>query len=234
MMPVVQTAKNTYPVTLHDLLEDDEDREHPYFAIAIYERDESDLGAPVAWIKLLSPSNKGDSRDALAYRNKRRALVRSGLVFVELDYLHETAATFWRFGDYTRNEPDAHPYRIIVLDPHPDLEEGNVYLKEFDVDQPIPTMTIPLSGSDQLTFDFDAAYRKTFEEMLYGLDEVDYSQFPLNFERYSKEDQTRIANRMLAVMKAARDGVDLEANVPLATEEVPLETALEQIMLMVG
>lgn len=52
--------------------------------------------------------------------------------------------------------------------------------------------------------------------MLYGLEFVDYSQQPLNFDLYSRADQVRIIHRIYTVLKAASEGVDLEANAPLA------------------
>ena len=95
-------------MALEELIDEEEDKEHPYSAIGIYERP-SASGEPVAWIDLLSPSNKGGSLDARTYRDKRRPLLLNGVVLVELDYLHETPPTFWRLADYTQNEPNAHP-----------------------------------------------------------------------------------------------------------------------------
>jgi hypothetical protein len=103
---------------------------------------------------------------------------------------------------------------------------------EFDVDTPIPTMTVPLSGDDLLDFDFDAPYQRTFEAATYGAYLVDYAQLPMEFERYSRADQMRIARRMLAVMEAVRDGVDLAAiPAPLDVKDVTLEDALEALHL---
>ena len=100
-------------------------------------------------------------------------------------------------------------------------------MHEFDVDQAIPTVTIPLIGTDQLVFDFDAAYQKTFTDALYGYD-LDYRQLPLNFQRYSQADQQRIATKMVAVLEAAQHGVDLETG-PLQAAEMELTAALAQI-----
>jgi hypothetical protein len=90
------------------------------------------------------------------------------------------------------------------------ITEGKVYLHQFDVDAPIPLITIPLSADDKLDFDFGAPYHRTLQETLFGYEFVDYSQLPLNFDRYSEADQARIAARMVAVLEAARAGVDLE------------------------
>jgi hypothetical protein len=215
---------------LADLMETELDIEHPYYAIVIYERaSQVDSGEAVAWIELLSPTNKGDSRDAYTYFAKRQLALEGGKVFVELDYLHESPPTFERLPNYSIHKPDAYPYRITILDPRPDHRDTRVYLKEFFVDESIPVMAIPLNDGDYIEFDFGDAYRKTFEEMLYGMEEwVDYGQLPLNFDRYSEADQARIVNRMLAVLKAARAGEDLE-DAPMPIEQIPLNHALAQL-----
>ncbi len=220
-------ATGAATLTVEDFVEVEEDSNHPYYAIAIYERLVNAEAQPVAWIELLSPTNKGRTLDAYTYRAKRTELLRNGLVFVEIDYLHESPPTFERLADYSAQAQTAHPYRIVVLDPRPDFHTGPVFLHEFDVDQAIPTVTIPLIGRDQLAFDFDAAYQKTFTDALYGYD-LDYRQLPLNFQRYSQADQGRIAAKMVAVLEAVQHGVDLETG-PLRAVEMELSAALAQI-----
>lgn len=209
-----------HSITVAEALYDEEPDEEPYHAIVIYPRLEEVRGEPVAWIELLSPTNKGDSRDATEYRVKRRQVLNGGLVFVEIDYLHETPPTL-------STASRAFPYRIIVLDPRPSLETGPAEFIEFHVDEPIPTVKIPLNAGDVLNFDFNAPYQKMFEEGFLG-DDVDYSPFPAHFEGYTPFDQQRIACRMLAILKAAREGVDLES-APLTVETLPLEDALQKI-----
>ncbi len=223
--PLRYADVQTLPI--EEFVDAEDDAEHPYYAVAIYERLVNDLSIPVAWIELLSPSNKGGSLDAQSYRAKRKELLRNGLVFVELDYLHETPPTFERLADYSKQKAGAHAYHIVVLDPRPTFMQGRVYLHEFDVDDLIPTVKIPLNGNDILDFDFGMAYRKTFEEALYGYD-MDYRRLPMNFDRYSKDDQGRIAGRMLAVLEAATNGLDLETG-PFPVKPLPLETALAKL-----
>ena len=83
-------------------------------------------------------------------------------------------------------------------------------------------------GSGALVFDFDAPYQRLYQEMLYGLDTVDYAILPPNFDRYSPADQARIANRVLAVIAAAQAGVDLEAG-PFPVATLSLDEALGQL-----
>lgn len=220
----------TATLTVADLLTDEES-DHPYFAVAIYPL-APDLtpGAAVAWIELLSPTNKGRGQDAATYLGKRRALLDSGLVFVEIDYLHETPPTFPRLLDYSdpaEREHGAHPYRIVVLDPRPDLQGGPASIHEFAVDEAIPTATIPLSADDQLAFDFGLPYRRMFEQGLYGYN-LDYATIPLHFDRYSTADQRRIALRMLATVEAAQAGSNLERG-PFPTSDLDLGPALARI-----
>lgn len=227
--PPERRSASAAALTVADMVITEEDIEKPYRALAVHDQEDTHHLFPIAWIELLSPTNKGYDQDAQTYQIKRRLLLEKGLVFVEIDYLHETPPTFTRLGDYTQGQATSHPYRIVVLDPRPDMQTGPVERDEFDVDQPIPAVNIPLNGDDVLHFGFGAAYQKTFEEMAYGLESIDYSQLPMNVDRYRPDDQARIAARMLAVLRAAREGVDLEANAPLPVEPVSLEAGLEQL-----
>lgn len=228
------TAASDNPIPIGELLAEDDLSEKPYRSLVIYDvkAGSRDRGEPVAWIELLSPANKGWGTDAQIYRSKRMNIMLSGLVFIEIDYLHETPATFSTIPDYSQTKqrpqhPKAHPYRIIILDPRPQLEDGRAWVGSFDVDSLIPTMEIPLNDGDSLKFDFGTAYRKTFEEGFLG-DQVDYSELPVNFNRYNSADQTRIAARMLSVLTAQREGVDLEkGNFPI--ENLSLEQALSKL-----
>ncbi len=218
--PAVRAA----PHTVADMVELSETR--PYRAVVIYESHRP--GEPVAWIELLSPSNKGATADASAYMGKRHLLLENGIVFVELDYLHESPPTFPRLSDYSQGKNDAYPYRIVVLDPRPNIKTGPAWVESFNVDEPIPRVEIPLNADDRLKFDFDACYQKTYEEMGYGLELVDYSQLPLHFDRYSNSDQLRILTRMLTVLAAE----NLEQPpLPLLPAPASVEEGLKRLQL---
>jgi hypothetical protein len=187
----------------------------------------------VAWIELLSPSNKAGGADAEDYQRKRFKLLQSGLVFVELDYLHESAPTIEGVTAYRPHgeqpPPDhAHPYRIIVMDSRHNRWDAPVWVTSIPVDSPLPTVAIPLNAGDVFHFDFGKPYRKTFEEAFLG-DDVDYRQFPVHLERYSRADQTRIANRMLTVVQAAADGLPLDNETSLPVQALPLEEVITQL-----
>ena len=209
--------------------------EKAYGAIGIYEHvpGKLDRGEPIAWIELLSPSNKPGGRDAQEYFNKRLAILESGIAFIEIDYLHESPSTLRGLPSYQprrgrAGSERAQAYRIAAIDPRPDLRRGVLRLSEFGVDVPLPTVAIPLSGDDTLTFEFGQPYRKTFEETLYGLQLVDYRELPLHFDRYNAEDQRRIALRMLATVEAAQSGINLEEG-PFSTLDLTLDEALARL-----
>ncbi len=214
-----------------ELLAEDELSEKPYRALVIRPLETTGSAQPIVWIELLSPANKGNSEDARAYRSQRMDVLVSGLVFVEIDYLHESDPTFPTLPLYYPRAdntwlPSARPYHIIIVDPRLGFEKGQAQVAAFSVDDPLPVMPIPLAQADYLNFDFNVPYRKSFEESLYGR-WVDYRQLPVNFQRYSPTDQTRIVNRMLAVIQAHKTGVHLE-DVPLPTNDLSLDNALQQ------
>jgi len=233
--PAGSSGELVFAIT--EVLLDNQISEKTYNAIGIYEivPGRNDRGQAVAWIELLSPSNKPGGRDVRDYFNKRIKIIESGLVFIELDYLHESAPTLRDLPDYHAkkdhlSESTAHPYRILIVDPRPNIVEGVVRVREFDVDEIIPTMNIALNGNDVLEFDFSAPYHKTLTDALYGLEWVDYSQFPIHFDHYREADQARIANRMLVVLEAAAAGKNLEAELPVAGK-LSFDEALSRLEL---
>jgi hypothetical protein len=233
--PVASGAGVLEPtITIPDLELDAEDLDHPYMAVVIYARDDEEEERIIGWLELLSPTNKGYSEDAATYRAKRRLLLEQGIIFIEVDLLHESKPTYLRFVDYSNRQAqgEAHPYRVLILDPRPSYRESRTDWAEFDVDEPLPTKRIPLSGEDSILFDFNAPYQKLFVDTLYG-DEVDYARLPDHFDRYRPADQLRIARRMISVLRAAARGDDLERG-PFEVEEVGLEAALAEIAQFAG
>jgi hypothetical protein len=207
-------------------------------AVGVYPVESSQENTrPVIWLELLCPSNKPGGQDYVVYQERRGQLLESGSGIIELDYLHETPSTvFYALPNYSvkgilaSTEPGASAYRIVVFNPYPSYGEGNVAVWNIKVDESVPTLAIPL-GKRDVILDFGAAYRKTFEEMLYA-NQVDYRTFPVHFERYSEADQARIASRMLSVVEAIQAGIDLEANVPLSSELLSLDEALSRLEIL--
>jgi hypothetical protein len=205
----------------------------PYSAIAIRKRDSTHDEQPIAWIELLSPTNKGTSSDANAYRAKRMNLLSAGLVVVEIDYLNETPPTFETIPPYAPDKDGnwnstARPYRILVLDPRPELIAGPAWNMEFSVDEIIPTVTIPLSGDDRVQVDFNITYDQTFTTGFYG-DQIDYSVEPLGFERYAPWDQLRILGRMVALIERSQRQHSAELSSSIEPIDAPLDILREML-----
>jgi Protein of unknown function (DUF4058) len=211
-----------------------------YMAIGIYrlQDNQTDLGPMVAWLELLSPSNKPGSSDFSSYVHKRRELLRQGVIFIELDYLHASPTTLESLRSYQprhkggQRMPGAHPYYILVIDPRPSWEDGEGRWVGFDVDDPIPEMRLPLAGADHITFNFNAAYQRSFTDMFYGR-RVNYAALPVAFDLYSPDDQARILSRMVAVLQAAVRGDNLEQP-PQPVECLPLAEAQRQFDALRG
>jgi Protein of unknown function (DUF4058) len=203
VMPMGEAAVGTMEVILSlpsILVNEDIDY---YHAIKVYmlNADRQEYGDPVAWIELLSPSNKR-GHDLSIYQEKRENILLAGIVYVEIDYLHETPPTFKGVASYPDQKPNAYPFRITVIDPRPKLDEGKAHSWQFGVNMPIPTLAIRLNASDVININFDGVYQKTFEDNVYG-DVVDYSQPPVNFERYSPNDQQLIQQRLTEITEQA-------------------------------
>ncbi|MEZ4729539.1 MAG: DUF4058 family protein [Caldilineaceae bacterium] len=233
-LPPSRSGYGLLVMPIAELLEAKEQGSKDYHAIGLYQfaPGKRDRGEPIVWIELLLPSNKPGGQNAAYYREKVLKLLRSGIVLIEIDYLHESAPTFPGIPNYRPVEngdalpQDAHPYRIVI-DPRPTLMKGIARLYQFDVDEALPVVDIGLQGSAVLAFDFGEPYTRTLEESMFGLD-VDYSRLPLNFQRYRKDDQSRIATRMVALLNAVRADVDLETG-PFPVKAMPLEAALAEI-----
>ena len=121
-----------------ELFAEDHLSEKPYRALVIYALTEEQQrkGEPVVWIELLSPSNK-TGQDAEDYHGKRMDILHAGVVFVEIDYLHETPSTIPVLPPYLfRGEvaPDyaPHPYHLLVIDLR--MREAPVRVRGFDVE----------------------------------------------------------------------------------------------------
>lgn len=180
-----------------------------YAALVIYlVQEDAVLGRPVTRIELLSPTNKTGG-GLLQYLEKRAATLHSGLNLVEIDLLHETPPVVVGLPIYPA--PAAYPYTITFNTPFPSFETGVAQTFGFRVDTPLPTLPIPLAGTDTVMTDFDGVYQRTFGNLAAYSLRVDYEQFPLNFASYAPTDHSRIQARMTAVQQAFAQGVDLNS-----------------------
>jgi len=179
-----------------------DDDERDLTALFIHEINAEHEGKIVTWLELLSTSNKPLGQGFLQYSWKRgEYLLSQGVPLVEIDYLHETEPPIRHIPSYPDRQPNAHPYWIAVTDPRLSLEVGETRVYGFNVDEPIPTVDLPLAGSDILTFDFGPPYHQTFAGLSYFRNRADYEQEPPNFDSYTPADQQRIRARMAEVQE---------------------------------
>lgn len=172
-------------------------------AVTVYRiAPETSRGRLVTWFELLSPVNKPPSEGYLQYLAKRTAALESGIVLVEIDYLHEARSLLSWLASYPDGEAGAYPYTIIVTDPRPTLKSGQLKVYGIGIDEVLPLVHIPLEGDDFVVLDFGAAYNDAYESISgYGA-RVDYAELPVNFDRYTPADQERIKARMAAAQGA--------------------------------
>jgi hypothetical protein len=153
----------------------------------------------IAWIELLSPSNKPAQPGWLAYREKRQLAVEGGIVVVEIDYLHQTPPVLKSIPSYPGQS--GYPYRVSVTIPRPTFASGVVEIYGWQVDDPIPKIDIPLLRDDQVVLDLDTIYQITFRSRRSFADEIDYAIEPPRIETYSQADQDQMRARMAALRR---------------------------------
>lgn len=169
-----------------------------YSALRLYRVVDSDSRKAILHIELLSSSNKLGGSGEIQYVEKRFATLKSGLTLLEIDYLHASESPIRGIPRYPIDD-DSFPYYIQISDPTPTFEAGIAATYGFQVDDPIPEITVPLMNDDTLTLDLNSVYQHTFQSLSAYSRRVDYEQLPVNFETYSTDDQERIQARMAFV-----------------------------------
>jgi hypothetical protein len=157
----------------------------------------ADIGRPVTRIELLSPANKPPSAGYVQYRDKRNQGLSTGMPLIEIDFLHQSRPIAKKLPSYFDREPDATPYVIVVSDPRPSIYEGFTHFETFGVTDVVKKFDLPLEGADVLeAFDLTEAYNTTYANTPTYHRLLDYSLPPLQFDRYTAEDQHRILRHM--------------------------------------
>jgi hypothetical protein len=194
MMPTAPTA------TLPLAGEFQDDEEDLLTAVVIYRIESGKLpGNAVTRIELLSPANKPAGSYYRQYLAKRRETLRGGLCLVEIDYLHETRPISHLLPSYPDNHQTASPYIILVSDPRPTPQKGEIRTYPFGIDDTMPIVEIPLAQKENVLVDFGAIYNRTFESSRVFRLIVNYEQEPANFQHYNDADQERIRQHMRAI-----------------------------------
>lgn len=163
-------------------------------AVAIRALDAQRGEQTVAWIELLSPTNKPPHPGYYEYNAKRVGAIQAGIVFVEIDYLQQSRPVIATLPVYPAE--GAFPYYTTLTIPAAIYEDSSVSVEGFQVDDPIPVLDNPLLGDDRVRVDLGAVYNITFGSVPNFSEEVDYEQLLPRFESYSPADQTRIRAKM--------------------------------------
>jgi Protein of unknown function (DUF4058) len=197
-IPVASTAREASAGAIHlipirALLMEDE---ITISSVVIYKPEDIQYtGEPITRIELLSESNKIGGTGYKAYLHNRAVALASGTSLIELDYLHQTASSLPGVPAYP-DEPDSHAYTLTLIDRREDENPEQIArVHGIDVDMTLPTIPIPLAGSDNLLFDFEAVYQRTFEGDRWGTS-IDYDLPPIKIESYSAGDRARIRDVM--------------------------------------
>jgi len=189
-------------------------------------------GTPVAWIELLSRSNKPGGSDHTDYEEKRQDVIQTGQVLIEIDYLHQSSPVIDALPRYKPNRdgqvPEgASPYYVSVIDPKKADQPGKaVDIYQFGPEDPIPTINIPLPDR-VIRFDLDSAYNTTVRDNYAGAGfheqrSIDYQYLPSDIKTFSKADQDKIAARLSLIEQADREGY---LHDPDRTQPLPLNSA---------
>ncbi len=187
------------PFSQRSLVSHFDDDENFLMAVIIYRIEGKNfLNTPVTRFELLSPANKpGGAHHAQYLRNRQETLL-VGLRLVEIDWLHESRPVITAIPSYPDGEDSSYPYSIIVSDPRPTLDEGTTLVYGFSVEQPAPTINIPLDGEDFVTLDFGRVYNQTIERRnFFSL--IDYTQEPAHFRAYQEKDRAYIRQHMAEI-----------------------------------
>jgi hypothetical protein len=162
----------------------------PPSAVIIRELVHQKLGRVVTRIELLSPSNKPYRSGYQDYRQRRLETLHSGLPLVEIDLLHEQPPVILQVPRYPQHEK-AYPYNILVSDPRPEWDEGETRGYGFRVNEPFKPFLLPLLGQENLIFEAQPVYDRTFIAGRWG-DLLNYDAPPERFDTYSPDDQRQI------------------------------------------
>jgi hypothetical protein len=180
----------TYTLPLFDILED-EDRMD---AIAIYQVKEGVLpGRLVARIEVLSPGNKQQGAHYEQYMSKRFSTLKSGLLLVEIDFLHHSPPLLEGIPNYPTGEASARPYMLLVSDPRPTYGEGQTAVYTIGVLDELPVIPVRLVDSDVVAVDFDAPYQQTIASFSFFRNYTDYATDPPAFDRFTPADQAALS-----------------------------------------
>jgi len=169
-------------------------------SVMIYDGRSQVPGKPVARLELLSPTNKPQGGGYHQYTEKRQSALDSGVVVVEVDYLHQSPPVTMLFQAYPQR--GSVPYMVIVSDPRPNIEQGEADIYTIAVDEALPMVKLPLGDTDVMIFALQSPYDHVLTTTRLYQTIVDYSTVPVQFESYNASDQDRIHQVMQRIQKS--------------------------------
>lgn len=124
----------------------------------------------VTTIEILSPANKM-GEDLQKYRQKRSRLLRSPVHLVEIDLLRSGERPGWEL-----NTPPLDTDYVILVNRASDSEERTSEIWPIALNEPLPTVPVPLFPPDaDVPLDLAAIFENVYNDAHYEL-RIDYSQ----------------------------------------------------------
>jgi hypothetical protein len=215
-------------------------------AVVLYKRTADDDQA-ITRIEVLSPGNIESRVEAAAYDKKRTETLTAGINLIEVHYLHRSPpptglrAYIPNYAVDKREERQsgATAYFISMTEPLgiEELDDApgtytvplNIKVYPFGVEDPIPTIAVPLAEDDSpVHLAMQAMYDTHFFEQRWGIG-VYYDQTPEHVDSYSQTDQLLINARSLTVVAAYRRGVNLETGQKLDIDFDALDSLAKEV-----
>lgn len=193
-----QTATQTQTPVLNLPIVETYPDEIDMSAVVIHELIEGKApGKPVTRIELLSPGNKPGGSHHVQYLSKRQETLESGLSLVEMDYLHESNPVLSQLPNYRKNQENSYPYYILISTP----EDGRTRVYGTRIMETLPKLAIPLKPGESVLLDFNEVYNRTFSGGRLFPMLADYSQPPINFDKYHEADQQTIQKQLALIQR---------------------------------
>ena len=149
----------------------------------------------VTAVELFRPTNKGDARDAAAYRDKRDAYLAASANVVEVDLLR-TGQNLMDLDPADLPTEATTTYRVCVRFANPEIGDRAEYYP-IGLRQPLPRLAVPLrAGDNDAVLDLQRALAELYVENRYAV-QLDYDRPPV--PPLSPADAAWAAERVAAI-----------------------------------
>jgi hypothetical protein len=149
-------------------------------------------------IEIISPTSKYPASSHNFYVNQRQNFLELGFDLVEIDLIHEPITTDGKLKQSPIQNNDCLYSACTTITAF----NETLYSKcQWAVDEPLPTINVPLHHFTMIRLNLNKAYNQAFISTRIFAWLVDYEKQPVNFNRYSVTDQQRI-NAILEQIRA--------------------------------